>query len=110
MTQTELYQALKTLGMPVAYHHFAAPPSPPYMVYLVADADAYGSDERNEIRLTRYIIELYTKYKDPTSQELIETMLDSKGIPYTLYEQHVDSENLYQAAYHIEFTTKIRRV
>lgn len=109
MTQAELFQTLKALGMPVAYHHFSAPPKTPYIVYLVADADAYGSDDRNEIKRTGYTIELYTDYKDPASQQVVENMLDNKGINYLLYETHIESENMYQAAYHVEFTTKIRR-
>lgn len=109
MTQTELYQALKSLGMPAAYHHFNKPPKPPYIVYLVADAEGYGSDDRNEIKRTGYLIELYTAHKDPANQQVVEAMLDAKGVPYLLYEQHIESENLYQATYHIGFTNKIRR-
>ncbi|WP_031517599.1 hypothetical protein [Desulfofalx alkaliphila] len=114
MTQTELYQALKALGMPVAYSEFKVgpgnpAPEPPFITYHVADASAYGSDDRNEIKRTGYLIELYTIHKDPASQQLVESMLDAKGIPYQVYETPIESENLYQAAYHIEFTTKIRR-
>lgn len=109
MDEAQLYSLLETTGLPVAYHHFVAPPAIPYIVYLEDEAEGWGSDERNEIRRTLYLVELYTKKKDPTTQRLLESLFDDRGIKYKLYETYIESENLYQAVYHVEFVTKIRR-
>jgi hypothetical protein len=107
--EAKLFALLKTTGLPVAYHHFVSPPSPPYIVYLVDNGEGRGSDERNEIKQTGYIVELYTAKKDLASQAKIETLFDERGIDYTFYETFLESEGLYQGAYHIESTIKIRR-
>lgn len=114
MTPAELYQALKTLGLPVAYHHFVDTPEnpapiPPYIVYLEADSGAWGSDERNEIKRTVYLVELYTLRKDLEVQEKLESLFNEKGIKFGCIETFIESEKLFQAAYNIQFITKIRR-
>lgn len=114
MTPAELYQALKTLGLPVAYHYFidtpeSPAPAPPYIVYLEFDSNAWGSDERNEVKRTAYLVELYTLKKDLETQEKLESLFNERGIKFGCIETFIESEKLYQAAYNIGFTTKIRR-
>jgi hypothetical protein len=109
MTPAELYQTLKTLGLPVAYHHFIDTPAPPYIVYLEFDSNAWGSDERNEVKRTAYLVELYTLKKDLETQEKLESLFNERGIKFGCIETFIESEKLYQAAYTIGFTTKIRR-
>jgi hypothetical protein len=114
MTPAELYQALAILGLPVAYHHFIDTPEnpapvPPYIVYLEADSDAWGSDERNEIKRVAYLVELYTLKKDLENQASLESLFNERGIRFGCIEAYIDSEKLYQAAYTIEFISKVRR-
>lgn len=109
MDEAALNALLKTTGLPVAYHHYVTPPKPPYIVYLLDDADAWGSDERNRLLRIGYLVELYTTKKEPSTQRLIESLFDERGIEYGLTETFIESEGLFQSAYSIEFTEKIRR-
>lgn len=109
MDEVTLFNLLKSTGLPVAYHHFKTPPDPPYVVYLVADAEVWGSDHRNELNRTSYLVELYTTRKDIAAQSLIESLFDELGFEYSFNEVYIESESLYQVAYSIELTTKIRR-
>lgn len=109
MDEATLFTLLKTTKLPVAYHHFTSPPSPPYVVYLVDSSEGRGSDERNEVKQTSFLVELYTVKKDLVSEAKIEKLFDDRGIGYTVSEIHLDTEGLYQVVYHIEFTRKIRR-
>ena len=110
MTQAELHAALESTGLLVAYHHFAegSGVDPPYIVYLVSDATGWGSDERNEIKRTSYLVELYTDKKDLETQAKIESLFNVRGIRFGSVEGYIDSEKLYQVVYTIEFTQKIR--
>jgi len=112
MTHEELYALLKSTGLPVAYHHFtgtpdASVPSPPYIVYLEDGSDAWGSDDQNGIKRTGYLVELYANKKDPESQEKIEALFNARGIGFSCIETYISTEKLYQAAYTIEFVSKI---
>lgn len=109
MVQKKLSQLLQSLGMPLAYHHFVGIQAPPYIVYLAADADAWGADEKNAVKRTSYIVELYTAQKDSAAQARLESLFDENGIRYGCVEAFLATEKLYQVAYHIDFTTKIRR-
>lgn len=109
MDEAALFTLLRTTDLPVAYHHYISPPSLPYIIYLVAEADAWGSDERNEVLSKTYLVELYSKNKDLASQRKIEAVFNERGIEYGLIEAYIESEGLYQAVYTIEFITKIGR-
>lgn len=74
MTHTELYKMLKTTDLPVAYRYFKEPPTPPYIVYLETDGAGWGSDARNEIRRTGYLVELYSTKKEIDVQSRLETL------------------------------------
>lgn len=110
MDEAALNALLKTTGLPVAYHHFTSGVSPPYIVYLVKDGEARGSDERNEIKQATYLVELYTVKKDPELQASLETLFNERGIDYQVFETYIESERLFQVTYTIRFTTKIRRI
>lgn len=110
MDEAVLKALLELAGLPVAYHHFDSHIRPPYIVYLVVDAAAWGSDERNGIKRTGYLVELYTLKRDPALQASLETLFNERGISYRISEGFIKSEGLYQAAYAISFTKKIRRI
>lgn len=109
MTQAELQAMLKTLGLPVAYHHFKAFVSPPYIVFLASGGAGWGADDKNFVKRVNYQVELYSKEKDQENQDKLEALFDERGIEYGVSEEFIESEKLYQAVYTIEFTMKIRR-
>lgn len=101
MDQAELLTLLKTSGLPVAYHHFAEPPEPPYVVYLFAQSDNFGADNKVYSKADGYHVELYTTKKDPVSEALLEGVLDAAEIYWEKSEFYIESEKLYQVLYEI---------
>lgn len=97
----ELYNLLKALGLPIAYHHFKTPPSPPYIVYLFSYSNNFGADDKVYDKSNNYQIELYSIKKDLASEKLIEDLFDSNDIFYDKTETYIDSEGLYQVLYEI---------
>ena len=101
MDEAALFTLLKTTGLPVAYHHFASPPSPPYIVYLFAYSSNFGADNKVHSQADNYQVELYTKTKDPAAEALIEDLFDEHDIYWEKTEIYIESEGLYQVLYEI---------
>ena len=101
MDETALFALLKTTGLPVAYHHFTSPPTPPYIVYLFAYSSNFGADNKVHKEIPNYQVELYTKAKDPTSEALIEGLFDANDIYWEKTETYIEGEDLYQVLYEI---------
>ena len=101
MDETALFALLKTTGLPVAYHHFTSPPTPPYIVYLFSYSSNFGADNKVYDAEKNFQVELYTKTKDPTSESLIEGLFDANDIFWDKTETYIDSEDLYQVLYEI---------
>ncbi len=99
MTITELNQALKTIGLPVAYHHFTEPPEPPYLVYLFSYSDDFMADNQNYKEISNYQLELYTKIKSPATESLVKDKLRELQLSYTKTETFIETEGLYQVLY-----------
>jgi len=92
---------LKSTGLPVAYHHFTSPPSPPYIVYLFTYSSNFGADNKVHSQADNYQVELYTKTKDPAAEALIEDLFDEHDIYWEKSETYIESEGLYQVLYEI---------
>ena len=101
MDEATLFTLLKSTGLPVAYHHFTSPPTPPYVVYLFAYNTNFGADNKVYSGAKNFQVELYTKTKDPTSEALIESLFDANEIYWDKTETYIDSEGLYQVLYEI---------
>lgn len=101
MDEATLFQLLKTTGLPVAYHHFTSPPSPPYIVYLFSYNSNFGADNRVYDAAKNYQVELYTTKKDPISEVLIECLFDANDIYWDKTETYIESEGLFQVLYEI---------
>jgi len=99
--ETTLSNLLKSTGLPVAYHHFVQPPTPPYIVYLFAFSSNFGADNRVYHKNPRYQVELYTEFKDPATEKLLEDLFDTNDIHWEKTETYIDSEKLYQIIYEI---------
>jgi hypothetical protein len=99
--EVALFTLLKSTGLPVAYHHFTSPPSPPYIVYLFAYSSNFGADNKVHSQADNYQVELYTKTKDPAAETLIEDLFDANEIYWEKTETYIESESLYQVLYEI---------
>lgn len=102
MTQTELYNLLKSTGLPVAYHHFENPPNLPYIVYLFTHSNNFGAENKVYQKLNNYQVELYADEKDFESEQVIENLFDGNDIYYDKTEAYLESEEMYQVVYEIQ--------
>ena len=99
---SELYELLKELKMPVAYHHFIKAKSPPFIVYYRVNSKNFVADDTIYTKTNIYRIELYTKQKDVNKEIEIENLLDRSGIIYeVISENYIESEKIYQVIYEI---------
>lgn len=102
MTQTELYEGLKSIGFPVAYSHFGNEvPKPPYLVYLFAYSSDFMADNTNYVEINNFQVELYTVKKDLESEALVQNKLKELELPYSKVETYLSDEKLYQIIYEI---------
>ena len=101
MDEVALFALLKTTGLPVAYHHFTSPPSPPYIVYLFSYNSNFGADNKVYDAAKNFQVELYTKTKDLASEKLIEDALNGADVYWEKTEMYIESEGLYQVLYEI---------
>lgn len=101
MDEATLFALLKMTKLPVAYHHFTSPPSPPYVVYLFSYSSNFGADNKVYDAQKNFQVELYAKAKDLASEKLIEDLFNANDIYWEKTETYIDSEGLYQVLYEI---------
>lgn len=97
--QSDLYQILKTTGMPVGYRKFKTEQTPPYITYAKAFSRDLVGGSQNLFKVGHYQIELYTTEKDLVSEAKVENALKAARIPYQTFEADIPSENLLQVVY-----------
>ena len=102
MDEINLYELLKTTGLPVAYHHYNSPPEPSYLVYFFRSSDDLAADNINYIPINNYQLELYTGIKDLQTERRIEVCLTAADIYFSKQEIYINSERLYQVVYEIQ--------
>lgn len=105
MTLAELYTALRSLGMPVAYGEFTESVEPPFITYQFAYSNDLMADNQNAVSLDNIQVELYTKTKDLAREKLVQDKLKELGLPYPRkIETLLKSEGLRQIIYEIQLT------
>ena len=104
MTHNEVFEVLEELNLPIAYDHFAEgeSPDPPFLVFLLPGSNHFGAVGKVYRKITELDIELYTDYKDPDTEALLEDVLDAHNIFYTKDETYIESERLYEVIYSME--------
>ncbi|MGF9909408.1 hypothetical protein [Brevibacillus porteri] len=107
MTQAELFKALKSLGMPVAYGEFQSTPTkpappPPFITYQFSYSGDMMADNHNYLDIENFQIELYTAKKEPVTEQLVQDKLKELRLPYSKVEAWLDDEKLLQIIYEIQ--------
>lgn len=104
MTHKQIYDMLKTLGIPVAYDHFDSNKAiqPPFVVYRELAPDTFKADGITYYRPYEFEIELVTEKKDVSLEGQVETLLTNNHIPYDM-ENEIwdDDEKIYHNFYEI---------
>ncbi|SEA49518.1 hypothetical protein SAMN04515656_1128 [Eubacterium aggregans] len=100
----ELKNALETLQVPVAYHHFRTgqAPSPPFLVYYEDQDIEYYADDKVYLTATAVTVELYTNEKNIALEESLKALLKDLGILFHRYETWIESEKLYMEVFEFE--------
>jgi hypothetical protein len=102
MTQAELYQALKSIGYPVAYGSFSSPVTPPFITYQFAHNSDLIADNINYVSIENFQVELYTTKKDLAAEQKVQDKLKELGLPYRKFETYLDEEKVYQILYEVQ--------
>lgn len=102
MTLDEIKAMLETTGLPVTYYAWpvGAAPELPYICYLVAYTSNFAADGKVYHKIDHVQIELYTKWKEPKTEEKVEQALSS--VFWQKTETYLDSEQCFQILYEIE--------
>lgn len=105
MNEKEFFKQLKALNLPIAYHHFEEghSPSPPFMVYYSPQSENFWADNQVYHKGAKFILELYTRKKDLDVEEKIEAFLMEQHLFFDKVETYIDTEQLYQVAFHFAF-------
>jgi len=102
MTQDELYQALKSIGYPVAYGSFSRPVKPPFITYQFAYNSDLIADNINYVPIDSFQVELYTAKKNLVAEQKVQDKLRELGLPYRKFETYLDEEKIFQILYEIQ--------
>ena len=98
----ELFELLKQLNIPVAYHHFVEATIPPYIAYYRLETNNFYADNKVYQKIDTYRIELYTLQKDVTLESQLEQLLETMELPYEIIaESYIESEKVYQVIYEV---------
>lgn len=103
MTYKEIYDALVSSGLPIAYRAFkvGAVPALPYAVYQFPSSDNFGADDTVYQRVNRLQVWLCSKEKDTDLEESFEAVLDTLGY-WDKSEDFVESADMYMILYEME--------
>lgn len=106
MTQElkEIYDAFTNANIPYAYNVFPtddASPALPYVTGYVTGGQGMSADDENYIDTMNVKIVLFTKTKDPTTEDNVRAVLKSLGVIYSWEESYATDEKMYVVTYSI---------
>ena len=102
MTHKQLLQLLKKMKLPVAYDHFDKAVKPPFLCFWCTGESVLLADDRVYHKSHDYEIGLYTKDKNPETEEQLETLLESAGLIYRMEEDYISAQEVYEITYSIQ--------
>lgn len=104
MTEVEIAQMIKSIGYPVAYHHYAEgqEPSKPYIVYLYPGSNNFSADGIVYQSVNQLDIELYTENKNLAAEKAVEAVLKEHGFFYEKSESYLETEKMFEVLYEME--------
>lgn len=77
-------------------------PDLPFICYRVDVSDNFGADNKVYKTINRVSVELYSKYKDTTSEDALESVLNSHDIYWEKEETYIEDEDCNLMIYTIE--------
>lgn len=101
MTLTDLANALKSLGLPVAYSHFNSKTEPPFICYLEVNSENVFADDTVYKEIDNIDIELYTVKKDKTLEKRLSDLLNSLSLTFEKSSVFIYEEKIYKITYEV---------
>lgn len=104
MTYAEINALIKSMGLPVTYHHWQPGKVPPlpYLVFWFDDMQHFAADNVMYQKILSVQLELYSNLKNFAAEEKVERVLDANEIVYEKYEEYIDTEKLFEQVYTFE--------
>lgn len=104
MTYAEIDELIESFKLPYAYYQFpeGTGQAPPFICFYCPNRDDVFADNANYKKKEVLIIELYTAYKDFTTETAVETALTSAGFSFSKNSSRIDSESMWQITYETE--------
>lgn len=104
MVISDLKTILESTGLPVAYYKFPADEEQelPVIAFLETGSNNFAADDRVYQKVSSFDVELYTQFKDPATEALVEAALSSASIVWEKTETYLDTELCYEIIYEIE--------
>lgn len=104
MTLKEFYTVLASTNLPVTYLAFPADqcPTMPFITYQETGSNNFGADGKVYQRVRTMQVDLFTKKKDPASEDKLETALDAAGIFWQKMQTIDDNESCQRYTYEVE--------
>ena len=98
-----LYAMIAAAGFPTVYRAWPEGEAPalPFVCFLERGSDNFAADNSVYYGKGEVDVELYTRDKDPASEALIETALDS--VVWEKTEDYIESERCYMVTYSFQF-------
>ena len=102
-----VYTALRTLKIPVAYRLFKSKPeSIPFCVYYLDNRDQYGADDLNMLERRTVVIELYTEKKEIELENKLLRLFKDEELDIS--ETYIDDEKLFMQTISFETVLKLK--
>lgn len=101
MTYAEIKTMLEGTGIKTFYHHAPDGTKVPFMTYKVSESN-FASDNENYQNIKSLTIYFYSKYKDLTSEGLIETVLNDNNLIWRKDSDYNSAEKINYTIYTTE--------
>lgn len=102
-----LYDAFSdiSVNIPYAYNVFPTDdtaPALPYVTAFVTDGNGFQADDGNYYDRMNLSLVLFTKDKDPTTEDKVRAVLKSLELSYTWTENYSPDERIYAITYNFQ--------
>lgn len=97
-----IYNDLKSIGIPVAYSHFKERQIPPYLIYIGSGQNQKLAENTIYLKDNHYRVEFYFLLKNETMEDKIETTFLNSGWLYEKSEDiYIEDEEIYMIYYSV---------
>lgn len=97
-----IYDAFKEADITYAYNVFPTDdtsPSLPYVTGYVTGGNGMSADDRNYYDTMNINVVLFTKVKDPATEDAVRAVLKSLDVIYSWIESYAPDEKMYVITY-----------